>query len=85
MESKNSFSLDIASNEEMRKLFIGKQPGESVTLETTFVVSEVSETLATGTISEVTPIGGDPGPMDDEDDGPVPAAAVVIANSKAKK
>lgn len=88
MESKNSFSLDLA-DEEMRKLFVGKQPGDAITLETTFIVSEVSQTMVTGRISEVAPIAGESEGMeqeeaDESEDGPVPAAAVLLTKPTKK-
>ena len=59
MQSKNSFSLDLRDNLELKKLFTGRKVGDRVTLETDFQVGELSDELLTGTIIGVAPIGGD--------------------------
>ena len=88
MESRNSFSLDLRDNIELKKLFTGRKVGDKLTLETEFQVGELSDELLTGTILGVAPMGGDmenpaapsvtEGAVPDPDEPVTPVAAVVI-------
>lgn len=85
MESKSKLEFDYSDNPALAALFATKKPGDSVTLEIEFLVNELDDKKASGSIKSVCDCSEGEEGMEEDEVSPTDQTPVMIVLRSKKE